>query len=809
MRSFYRDTIFGLRILFKHPALSLISILTFGLGIGLTATVFSVVNGAFFKGLPFEESDRLVVLWNTNAARNELDMAVNVHDYVAFRERQTTFEDIGCFIVEPMALSSDQARPERFTGARISTNTFDILRIKPALGRTFLAGEGRPGADPVIIVSTSVWRNQFGSSKEILGRTVRANGVSRTVVGVMPEGFGFPGFENLWVPLDVYPLPTAREKAPAYHLFGRLKRGVPLEQSRAQVISIAGDLERQFPQTNKGISATTRLYSENFIKPQMRALLYTMLGAGIGVLLIACVNVANLLLARASMRMREFAVRMALGARRFRIFEQLLAEALVLAVPGGILGFLFSLLAMGWFVALLAQNPPPFWITFELDYRVLLFVTAITLSAGIFAGLIPAWQLGRVDTSEALKDESRSTKGLRVVRLSGAFVVAEVTLSCALLIAAGLMVRSIANLRALKMPFAVDGMLTARISLQQQDYPDPASRLRFCGQLLPKLRSLPGVEAAALCDRLPATGSRRVSIQVEGRVCTPGTDCPGVRESIVTAGFFGTYRIRVLRGREFTDLDGRETLPVAVVNESFARAFFPRGDAVGGRVRRAGPDGFSQWLAVVGVVPDLLMEGLGTTNRSPAGFYTPMAQGHGTDTVSIALRTRTVPARAAEQVRDAVTSLDRDMPVFSVMSMREVIGRQSWLYDVFGTFFFSLGISALVLALAGLYAVMSFTVSQRAREMSIRAALGARGGRLVLLVVRRGVVQLGAGLVLGLGLGMAIVSPMEGFLFGVKPRDPAMIAIVLAALAAAGLLASLLPARRIAKLNAAAALAAE
>ncbi len=809
MSSLNQDFRFALRMLLKHPALSTISILIFGLGVGLTATVFSVVNGAFFKGLPFEESDRLVVLWNTNAARNEMDMAVNVHDYVAFKERQTTFEDIGYFALEPMNLSAGQAGPERFNGARISANSFGILRVAPVLGRTFLPAEGRPGADPVILIGYDVWRNEFGGSKEVLGRTVRVNGVGRTIVGVMPRGFGFPGFESLWVPLDVYPLAPDRGQAPAYQLFGRLKRGVTLEQSKAQAISIAADLERRFPETNKGISATTRLYSENFVKPQVRVLLYTMLGAGIGVLLIACVNVANLLLARTSARLREFAVRMALGARRTRILRQLLAEALVLAVPGGILGFFFSLLAMGWFVSLLALNPPPFWITFGLDYRVFLFVAAITLSAGLFAGLIPAWQVGKAGTSDALKDEGRTTNSMRTVRLSGAFVVAEVAISCALLIAAGMMARSIANLKAVKMPFAVEGMLTGRVSLPQRDYPDPESRLRFYGRLLTKLRNVPGVEAAALTDRLPATGSRRVDFQIEGRAYAGDKDLPGARQSAVTPGFFEAFRVPVLMGREFSDLDRRETMPVAVVNESFVRIHFPEGGALGRRIRSAGGGAPSPWLIIVGIVPDLLMEGLGNSNRSPAGFYVPAAQEGGAESVSLVLRTRSAQAGAADRMREAAASLDRDLPVFGVMSMKEVVARQRWLYDVFGTFFLTLGLAALVLALAGLYAVMSFTVSQRTKELSIRAALGAQNGQLLRLVATRAVIQLGTGLVIGLALGLVIVMPMDGFLFGVRPRDPALIGAVLAALAASGLLASLLPARRITRLNAAAALSAE
>ncbi|HYK89965.1 MAG TPA: ABC transporter permease [Acidobacteriota bacterium] len=805
----WRDIRFGLRMMLKYPTLSIVAVLIFGLGIGLTASVFSVVNGAFFKGLPLEEADRLVVLWNTNPARHELDMPVRVHDYLAFRERQTTFEDIGFFTVSPMNLATDLSQPERLTGAQISANSFAILRVKPMWGRTFRAGEGRPGADPVVIISYNVWRNHFGSSRDALGKAVRVNGVTRTVVGVMPEQFAFPAFENIWIPHDLEPVPAGREQAPSYQLFGRLKHGVAYEEATAQAIAIAAALEQQYPQTNRGISATIRPYSETFIMPQMRALLYTMLAAGIGVLIIACVNVANLLLARTSMRGREFAIRMAIGAGRARILVQLLVEALVLAVAGGLVGFWFSSATMGWFISVLAHNPPPFWITFELDHRVLLFVTGITLAAGLFAGLIPAWRIGKTNTIDALKDESRTSKSPRAVRLSSTLVVAEVAISCALLIASGHLIRSIVNLKTIKMPFAIDRMLTARINLTRADYPDAASRLRFCGQLLVKLRSLPGVEAVGLSDALPAAGNGDVSFQVEGQANLRVDDCPKAKKGEVSPEYFQMFQTPLLQGREFTELDQPGTPLVAVVNESLARNFFPGGDVVGKRLRIMRADSPSPWLVVVGIVPDLFMEGFGNTHRTPAGFYLPLSQSDVGTSLSMTLRTRAEPTGMTREVRSAVSSLNPDLPVFSAMSMKEVIARQIWFHTVIGTFFLALGFSALVLAVAGLYAVMCFTVTQRTRELSIRAALGAQRGQLVRLVMGRGVTQLAVGTGMGLGLGLLMVAPLQSFLVGVKPRDPVLVMTVLAALLAAGLLANLIPAKRITKIHVAAALSAE
>lgn len=323
------------------------------------------------------------------------------------------------------------------------------------------------------------------------------------------------------------------------------------------------------------------------------------------------------------------------------------------------------------------------------------------------------------------------------------------------------------------------------------------------------MRLLPGVEAAALSDRLPAAGNRTVSFQVEGRVYSCERDCSKAREGVVTPGHFKAFEAPVLQGREFSELDQPGTLPVAVVNESFVRAFLPNGDVLGRRIRKVRSDAQSPWLVIVGIVPDMHMEGLGNTNRSPAGFYLPLAQSDGADSVSLAWRTRVEPMRVADEVRAAVASLNRDLPIFSVMSMKEVIRRESWLIGVFGTFFPTLGFAALILGLASLYAIMSFTVTQRSREMSIRAALGAQSGQLVRLVVMREIVQLGAGMALGLALGLVTVIPMQFVLYGVNPRDPVLIATVLAGLTISGLLANLIPASRITKIEAAAALTVE
>jgi len=809
MGRLWHDLRFGFRMLIKHPTLSIISIVTFGLGIGLTTTVFSVVNGAMFKGLPFEEADRLVTVASTNPSRNLALMPVSIHDFVVWQERQTVFESLGAWSFVPINLSWQEDRPERYSAGAFSVGVFEALRVKPLLGRTFRAGEDRTGADAVIVLSYEVWRDRFGSSPDVIGRTVRASGLSRTIIGVMPENFAFPNRERLWVPLTIDPLATKRGDGPSYRVLARLREGSTLTEAGAQAMAIAAQLEKDYPETNRGIGAAVAPFARSALGPQIYALLSTMLGAGIGVLLIACVNVSNLLLARISLRLREVAVRIAMGAGRSRIILQLFAEVLILAMMGGALGMILSSLAMDWFLNAISINPPPFWITFETDTRVMLFVAGSILAASFFACIIPALQAARTNVSEVLKDEGRASSGFHIGRFSGALVVVEVAVSCGLLIAAGLMIKSVVQLKTLNLPFAVENIFTARINLPRLQYPDAAACVRFYERLLPGLQEIPGVEAATLSDGLPAAGNGTLPVQVEGRTYSRDTDYPIVREGIVTPGYFQTFQTSLLRGREFTTADRQGNQPVAIINESFARTHFPGQDPLGRRMKRGRSDSRESWLTIVGVVPDMLMQGLGNNNESPVGYYIPIAQSDVTNFVSIALRTHGEPAAATPAVRAAVTALDKDLAIYQVLSMKEVIRVQSWFYTVFGSFFMAFGCSALFLAMAGLYGVMSFGVSRRRKEMGIRMALGAQGGQLVRLILKRAVIQMSLGLGLGFGIGLLAAGPLEPILYRVAPRDPVVFAIVVLALAAAGFLASFLPARRVTRINPLVALSIE
>jgi putative ABC transport system permease protein len=809
MNYLFSDLISGVRMLTKYPTLSLVAILTLGLGIGLSTTVFCVVNGGMFKGLPFPDADRLVSIFSTNVSQGQPRLPIAVHDLTVHLARQTSFEAIGAWTSAPFNMSLEEGRPERLSGGLLTVAAYRTLGVRPILGRGFQDGDDRPGGPPIMLLGHDLWRDRYGSAPDIVGKTVRASGTQYSVIGVMPPTFGFPIREALWVPLQVDPLATPRGEGPRYQVIGLLKPGVSVAQATAQVAAVAAQLEQEFPAVNRGVSAGVMPYAETVLGPEIHALLYTMLGAGIGVLLIACVNVSNLLVARASLRRREVAVRMALGAARSRIIRQHLTEVLVLASAGGAIGVLLSVLGMRWFTRELSASPPPFWITFDLDYRIMLFVAGVIILSSLFAGGVPALQASRVSAGGVLKDDSRSSTSGRLGRFSSGLVIAELAVSCGLLIAAGLMIKSVAQLKTLPMPFAIDNVLTARVDLPRTSYPDSASSIRFFEQLLPKLQSVPGVEAATLSDGLPAAGNGSITVQIEGKAYSQESDYPVAREGIVTPGYFDTFQTKLLGGREFITSDTASGQAVAIVNASFARLHFPGVDPVGRQMRRIRPNSKEPWLTIVGVVPDLLMEGIGNNNASPVGYYIPIAQSDVANGVRIAVRARGDASALTPLIRSGVASLDPDLAIYDISSLRRVIDRQTWFYTTFGTFFMAFGFCALFLAAAGLYGVMSFAVTQRTREMGVRSALGAQGSQLIALVMRRSFVQLVIGMFLGLGIALLASGALQPVLYHVDPRDRTVFAAVVITLAVVSVIASLLPARRVTRIDPVTALANE
>jgi predicted permease len=803
-----RDIGFALRMLLKRPGLSAIIIITFALGISVTTTVFSWVNGAMYKGLPFPEGDRIVAVGTTDLIASVRFGNIGVHDFVDWREQQSTLEAFEVVAIRTVNLAGSEGRPERHTGAFTTANLFDLLRVQPELGRLLLEGDDRPGAEPVIVIGYDVWQDRYGGSPDVIGRTVRANSTTRTIVGVAPDGFRFPDQEQLWIPEVLEPSAYERGEGPSYIGVARLRDDVTLDEARAEFATIARRLELEYPETNEGIGATLLPFPD-LINPRMGGMVYTMLGAVIGVLLIACANVANLLLARATTRTREVAVRTALGAGRGRIIAQFMTELLILSSIGGVLGYAIGRAGVVWIDRMAILDPPPFWITFDPDYRVVLFVASMVMLSCLVSGLIPALRATGVHVSEALKDEGRGSASFRMSRFSAALVVTEIALSCGLLVLAGLMTKSVTRLITEDLPFATESVFTARLRLPAEEYPNPDRRIQFYEDLLPRLRAIPSVEAVTLSDGLPAAGNGTRVFEIDGESYASEDDLPFAREGIVTPGYFETFQAPVLEGRAFTATDHGASPPVAIVNETFVRTFFSEGDALGRRMRIITGDTALAWMTVVGVVPDMKMEGMENQNASPAGYYMPISQSPVGTLVSIAVRTRGAPMSITPDIRAAVQSLDTNLPIYEVLSMKEVIARETWIYWLFGSVFVVFGFVALFLAVVGLYGVMSFAVSRRRQEMGIRMALGADGPSLVRLVMRRGVIQLGIGLAIGIGLAALVAGPLQFILYDVNTRDLSVFLTVTLAMALTGLAASFVPARRVTQVDPVSALTAE
>ncbi|MEE9208120.1 MAG: ABC transporter permease, partial [Gemmatimonadota bacterium] len=725
-----------------------------------------------------------------------------------WKQEQTSLFDLALWDQTAINIVGTDGEPERYVGARVTSNMFDVLKVRPQLGRGFVAGEDEPGAEPVVILGHNAWQDRFGGSPGVLGRTVKANGTVMTIVGVAPEGFKFPIRAELWIPLEVNPLEHERGEGPRNPAYGRLRDGVDRDQAAAEFAALAGRQEQEYPEANEGYTALVEPWTDFIIDDDISALLLTMLAAVLGVLLISCANVANLLFARAAVREKEVAIRSALGAGRRRIVRQLLTEVAVLSFVGASLGVLIGLAGISWFDRSLAVNPPPFWMSFGMDSTVILFVIGITVLSAVAAGLLPAMRSTGKGMNDNLKEEGRGSSGLRLGRVTSGIVIGEVAVSCALLIAAGLMIGSVVKLRTLDMPFAIDDVFTARINLPDTDYPEAEDRTNFYELLLRDLQEMPGAQAATLSDGLPASGNGLRGFELEGESYPTEADFPRAREGIVTPGYFATFETPILEGRAFEFSDHLDNLGVAIVNSSFVERFFAGREPLGRRMRIRQEGVETDWLRVVGVVPDLKMEGIGNNDADPAGYYVPVAQSGEIlgGRVSMALRAGGDPMALTSRVRETVASLDSNLPIYDAISMTQVIRAQTWFYRTFGTLFMAFGFVALFLASVGLYGVMSFSVKQREREMGIRMALGAYNGRLIRLAMRRGLTQLAIGITLGIGLAMALTVPLAPILYGVNARDPVIFAAVVLSLVLTGLLATFIPARRVTRINPAVAL---
>ena len=788
-----RDIQLGIRTLRKSPGLTVVATIALTFGIGLTTMMFSIIYGALLKGLPFESGDRIVAVARTNPEK-EIDRAqLSLQQFADIAAQQQSFAQFGAWTSGTMNVSGTE-KAERYSGSWVTQQLFAMSGVQPFLGRDFRPGEDTPTGARVAVISYGMWQSRFGSDRNVLGTTIRVNGVPYELVGVMPEGFAFPNNDQLWLPMQTDPLVGARGEGLFLQVAGKLHPGVTGEQAQTELTTIFQRLGETYPEVEKGNAALVTGFVDFFIGPQPRQLLFTMLGAVFFVLLIACSNVANLLLDRAAHRSKEVGVRSALGASRSAIVRIFLSEALVLALLGTALGMILAKVGIDGFNRSIADTQPPFFIQIGLHPPVLLFAIGVAVLATLMSGLIPAIQASRPDIAEVLKDDSRGASSLKIGRISKALIVFEVALSCGLLVASGLMIKSVTRTRTMDTGFEMASVFTARIGFPAA-YTDTVMQRQFFEQLDERIAGLPGVEASAIASGLPGAqqGLNDPSFALEGKSYENDRDRPETRAASVTPGFFLTLRIPLLKGRLFESSDRLAALPVAVVNERFVEKHLGGGEALGKRIRFGDARSTEPWLTIVGVVPNVF--GGDPEEPFPDIVFRPFAQAQ-TSFAYVAVRTNQAPMTFADPVRTTVASLNPDIPIYWPMTLDEAVAQPLWFIRVFGTMFAIFGLVALFLASIGLYAVMSFSVGRRTREVGIRMALGATARNVIGLMLRQGYMQLGLGLVIGLVLAGFISRVLTIILFDVKPLDPAVFSAVALTLFVTGTLACLMPARR-------------
>jgi putative ABC transport system permease protein len=801
MRTLLQDLRYGMRMLLKNPGFTLVAVVALALGVGANSAIFSVVNSLLLRPLPFEQPEGLVQVWETIPQRGRLEVPASFPNFADWRDQSQAFEQTVAYSGWSFNLTGS-AEPERIRSAIVSPAFFSTLGIKPILGRTLLPGEDQPGQDLSVVISRRLWQRRFNSDPAVVGQAVELNGKSFTVVGVVAGATDLPGLSDdteLWAPVSQGFALTER-RAHYLNVIARLKPGVPLEQAQAEMNTIAAALSSQYPEANAGRGLRLVPLQEQVVG-DVRPALLVLLAAVVFVLLIASTNVANMLLARAAGRQREIAVRTALGAGRWRLVRQLLTESLLLALAGGTLGLLLAL----WGVDLLVAFGPsdlPRLKEVAVDGRVLAFTFAVSLLVGLVFGLVPALQSSRPELNETLKEGGRSaTGGAGRRRVRSLLVVTEVTLSLVLLVGAGLLLKSFFRLRAVNPGFNPENVLTMQLDLTGPNYQKGSQVISFHGRLLERVKALPGVEAAATTSNVPVArdaGFARLAFAVEGQTPDPA-DPPVAFYNGVSPDYFRTMQIAVLRGRVFDERDVRGAQNVAIVNETLARRYLDGSDPVGRRVTLNGDNPKEEdWATVVAVVRDTKPREL--AGEPVAEMYMPYAQ-QPEPNMALMIRTAGSPDAVAAAVRREVLALDPGQPVYSVRTLPAVMSEavatprfRTFLLGVFAAL-------ALVLALVGIYGVMSYAVTQRTHEFGVRMALGAQGKDVLKLVVGHGMALALAGVLLGLVASFALTRVLAGLLYGVTPTDPLTFACVSLLLVAVALLACYVPARRAARVD--------
>jgi predicted permease len=795
----FQDLQYAFRTLRKNPGFTIAAVVALGLGVGANSAMFSVIDGVLLRPLPFQQPERIVNVWETNLKRNFPRFPVAPANYYDWRAQNHVFADIGAYQQNTFNLASNGNEPERYIGAIGDPGFFAALQVSPVLGRLFTDDEDQPGRDGVVILGNGIWKQRFGADPKIIGQNLILDGRPRTVIGVMPEGFQFPPLATMWAPLGLDNQTKARRDFHRFRVIARLKQGVSLEKARAEFQTIGTRLAQQYPDMNADENIAVNPMLEDTVG-QLRPTLLILLGSVAFVLLIACANVANLLLAKAAARHREIAIRNSLGAGRARLLRQMLTESLLLSISGGAVGLLLAYTAFHGLLSLAPANLPRL-NQVALDWRAVGFTLIISVVTGIVFGFAPAWHASRIDLNSLLKEGSRggtSRSGLR-----NALVVAQVSAAMILLIGAGLLMRSFYEIAHVDAGFNPEHVMTMKLNPAPIKYKDhPELKVLLANGILRSVAALPGVKSVAISSDLPLLGNPIFIMRFDGKAPVTPSQAPVANFFSVTPEFFDTMGIRLTKGRLFSARDLQESPLVGVVNQTLVDKYFPGENPIGKRLEIGFTDP-PKWREIVGVVADVKVAGL--DQDTPVQVYTPFAQpgwvGAFLPAITVLARTAQDPATIGSAMKSAILEVDRSQPIYAIQPMTDIVSQsisQRRFSLVLLAFFAS---AALFLAAVGLYGVMSCVVTQRTAEIGIRMALGARPGQVLLLVQRQGMALVMTGLGIGLVGGLLLTRLMSSLLFHVAPRDPFALAAGAATLVLVSLLACYLPARRAARVD--------
>jgi putative ABC transport system permease protein len=794
METLLKDIRYGLRMIVKSPSFTVVAVLALALGIGANSAIFSVVNAVLLRALPFEHQEQLVQVWGTNLKRGTSRNAASYPDFADFRDQNRVFEHIAAY-TQSVAILTGVDAPEQLNGATASGDLFAVLGARAVQGRVFTTEDEQPTSQRVAVVSYGLWQGRFAGNAKLIGQQITLDGVSRTVVGIMPQDFAFPleaQKTEYWIPLD--PTTETNKERGAHYLgvIARLKSNVSLPQAQAEMETIARRLEQQYPERNAGRGVSLISMYENVVG-RVRPALLILLGAVGFVLLIACANVANLLLARAASRQKEIAIRSALGANRMRIIRQLLTESILLSMLGGFLGLLLALWGMDLLVAVMPANLPRLK-EIGLDSHVLSFTLIVSFLTGIIFGLVPALQASRTDLNESLKEGGRSSsEGIRRNRVRSLLVVSQVALSLVLLVGAGLLIRSFTRLRDVNPGLDPHRVLTAVVALPDGKYHEEPQIAAFFEQALQHAATIPGLESVGAVSPLPLTGDMATNLlTVEGQPPLAADERLTTNTRVIGGDYFRTMSIPLIRGRYLTEQDKRDAPRVVVINETLARKYFPGEDPIGKRIEVTATD--NNMAEIVGIVGDV--RHLSLDEESGPESYFSYQQIPSSYMNMVARSKSDNPASLASGLRQAVAQVDKDQPLSDVKTMEQLLAdslaRRRFNMLLLGLF----AAVALLLAAVGIFGVMNYSVTQRTHEIGIRMALGAQSRDVLRMIVGQGMILALIGVLIGLAASFALTRLMSSLLYGVTATDPLTFAAVALILSAVALLASFIPARR-------------